>query len=333
MEKDKSKTEIIEGNGKYVFKVRGTPKKRPCDKTIHDDHFSHSRINSFKASETKERKFLYTNADQFINKRDDLIMFISNDEPDVLMIAEVIPKKQESPITHARLDINGYEHVLNFDPGERDLGVSGKRDVAIYQASVVEFEIDGFTDHKWIEVSSKRFGTLLCGCIHRSPSGSDKKSRVESSKKVTEFIKMANERNSNLLITGDFNYKDIEWSAEHAPPEHDHLLNFIETLQNCYLTQHVNEPTRFREHEEPNILDLIISNEDGMMKDLNDHPPLGESDHLCLTFSVEYNQCNTPFSPSRNVYKADYNKIREELQQYKWSELFNGSFESDYDCF
>ena len=68
-----------------------------------------------------------------------------------------------------------------------------------------------------------------------------------------------------------------------------------------------------------------------MVNDLINHPPLGESDHLCLTFSVEYNQCDTPFSPSRNVYKADYNKIREELKHYNWSELLSGSFESDYD--
>ena len=97
---------------------------------------------------------------------------------------------------------------------------------------------------------------------------------------------MGYERNSNLLITGEFNYKDIEWSSEYAPPEYDQLLNFIETLQNCYLTQHVTKPTHFLEQEEPNILDLIISNEDGMVKDL-DHPPLDESDHLCLT-SMQY---------------------------------------------
>ena len=52
----------------------------------------------------------------------------------------------------------GYEHVLNFDPDESNLGVSGKRAVAIYHkeslnAGEVVFEIDGFTDHKWIEVS------------------------------------------------------------------------------------------------------------------------------------------------------------------------------------
>ena len=78
-------------------------------------------------------------------------MFISN-EPDILMIAEVIPKKHESPITHARLHIDGYEHVLNFDPGESNLCVPGKRGVAIYHREYLKdndvvFEINGFTDH------------------------------------------------------------------------------------------------------------------------------------------------------------------------------------------
>ena len=35
----------------------------------------------------------YTNADQFVNKRDDLLMFIANDQPDIMLITEVIPKK------------------------------------------------------------------------------------------------------------------------------------------------------------------------------------------------------------------------------------------------
>ena len=110
-----------------------------------------------------------------------------------------------SNMTHARLDIDGYKYVLNFNPDEINLGVSGKRGVAIYhmeslKVSEVEFEIDGFMDHKWIEVSSKTLGTLLCGCIYRSPSDSDKKSRMESSK-VTQLIKMACQRNTNLIIT------------------------------------------------------------------------------------------------------------------------------------
>ena len=39
---------------------------------------------------------MYTNADQFLNKRDELIEFIVNDEPSIIMITEVIPKSSSS---------------------------------------------------------------------------------------------------------------------------------------------------------------------------------------------------------------------------------------------
>ena len=43
-------------------------------------------------------KFLYTNVDQFVNKRDDLQARIADDEPDVIMITELIPKGQPNPL-------------------------------------------------------------------------------------------------------------------------------------------------------------------------------------------------------------------------------------------
>ena len=44
-------------------------------------------------------KFLYTNADQLVNKRYDLEMMIADNKPDVMMITEAIPKGQVNPIT------------------------------------------------------------------------------------------------------------------------------------------------------------------------------------------------------------------------------------------
>ena len=45
--------------------------------------------------------FLYTNAEQLINKRDDLIMRIADDEPDIMLRTEVILKFQINPIAAA----------------------------------------------------------------------------------------------------------------------------------------------------------------------------------------------------------------------------------------
>ena len=47
--------------------------------------------------------FFYTNADQSENNRDDLLMRIANDQPDIMLITEIIPKKQENPNTQALL--------------------------------------------------------------------------------------------------------------------------------------------------------------------------------------------------------------------------------------
>ena len=58
---------------------------------------------------------LYTNADQFLNKREELLMLIANDNPDLIIITEVIPKAQVNPIPLSRLNIDGFSFYTNFD--------------------------------------------------------------------------------------------------------------------------------------------------------------------------------------------------------------------------
>ena len=84
-----------------------------------------------------------TNADQLVNKRDDLLMFISNDPPG--LITEVIPKKQVNPIVIALFDIEGYNCHLNFDPNTSNLGRSGQH------------------DQIWVEIPTERDEKVLCG--------------------------------------------------------------------------------------------------------------------------------------------------------------------------
>ena len=227
--------------------------------------------------------------------------------------------------------------ILNFDPGEPNLAASGIQGVAIYyrkslNASEVEFQVDGLKDQVWIEIPYDNC-KLLCGCVYRSPTGTDRSKCLESTAKVTQLIHIAYQRNPNLLICGDYNYKEIDWSTEYAPPTYEHLLKFIETLRDCFLFQNVTEPKRYRENETSNILDLIITNEEGTVQDLNYHPPLGESDHLCLTFTAFELQRESPFIPTHNVFKTNYEKVREEMQQYYWYEVFNKNFVRDYEYF
>ena len=122
----------------------------------------------------RELKYLCTNADQLLNKIDDLKRFIAADEPDVMMITEVIPKAQKNPIFEIQLDIEGYELYKKFTNDDLDFGASGIRGVVIYVKSIlnskdVTTEIaQQHKDQLWIEIELIGKDKLLCGCMYRS---------------------------------------------------------------------------------------------------------------------------------------------------------------------
>ena len=314
-------------------------KKRITTNQVYDKQIRRRNTKSLENDTNVGLKILYTNADQFINKRNDLEMFNANDQPDIMLITEIIPKNQVNPITQALLDIEGYKCYLNFNPDECNLGASGIRGVCIYSKIAlnvieVEFSIEGCRDHAWIEIPIGKGDSILCGCIYRTQSNDfDLNGCAQSTKGITDLIRTAYQRNTNLLIAGDFNYKNIDWDNDYAPSGQKHILDFIEALQNCYLFQHVTEPTRYRDNERSNILDLILSSEEGMVQDLSYHPPIGESDHVCLTFNLLHNQQKDYFTPMRNIFKTNYVAVRDELQQRNWFNLLNSNFEDDYETF
>ena len=285
-------------------------------------------------------KFLYTNADQFVNKRDCLLAQIADDEPDVIMITEVIPKSQANPIAPALLALEGYKPSFNFEPSSEKLGSSGLRGVAIYSktslnATEIEIKVENSSDHVWIEIPTSD-KPLLVGCIYRSPSNdNDKEGCIRSASVTSQLVRMAYERNNNIIIAGDFNYKEIDWGNEFAPPNKEHQSLFINALQDCFLYQHVTEPTRFRPNENPNLLDLIISGEESMIQNLDYLPPLGESDHICISFNVMSGMWETVKEEpaERNFYKADFAAVIKELEKYNWTAVLNSSFAEDYKRF
>ena len=83
----------------------------------------------------------------------------------------------------------------------------------------------------------------------------------------------------------------------------------------------------------PNLLELIITSEEGTVQDLKYHPPLGESDHCCLSFTAFEMQIKTPYIPTHNVFKTNCEKVCVELEQYDWYEVLNKRFISDYGYF
>ena len=71
---------------------------------------------------------------------------------------------------------------------------------------------------------------------------------------------------------GDFNHGHIQLKSLESAGDDDH--QFLLLTQDCFLTQHVLEPTR-----DGNVLDLILSSHNELLDNVKVHEPLSSSDH------------------------------------------------------
>ena len=116
---------------------------------------------------------------------------------------------------------------------------------------------------------------------------------------------------------GDFNFPNIKWDGT------DTHVEFIECVRDAYLIQKVNKPTRDREHQKSNILDLILVNDDSMISKINHEDPFGKSDHQVLVFDLNINveetaQINTY---RFNLAKGNYENMRKMMRKIKWEPI------------
>ena len=279
---------------------------------------------SFHASDKASRDLLvfYTNCDQLINKFDELLTIVDNVKPDLILLTEVIPKAQILPIGLPSISIPGFLLFTNFDPNLSHLGKSGYRglQLAVYVADYLQptqvTYHSTFKEHLWTSISLNNKDNLLIGNIYRSPS-SDK---FTSTKELCELINCVNNtKPSHLLIVGDFNYPNIDWNRGCLTREDYSEQFFFDTIQDCVLFQLVTQPTRFRPGTEPHTLDLVLTNEEGMIHNMKYTAGLGNSDHICIQFGLVYTATKMIHkNMGYNYYKADFNKMRDMLDEIDW---------------
>ena len=95
--------------------------------------------------------------------------------------------------------------------------------------------------------------SIFIGIIYRSPN-----SVTENDLKLFELINTICLDNKNkLLLVGDFNWPNIEWSSWSSPNSLGPETKILDTLRKNFLLQHINKPTRARGNDEPHILDLV----------------------------------------------------------------------------
>ena len=115
---------------------------------------------------------------------------------------------------------------------------------------------------------------------------------------------------------GDFNLPKINW---HGQWSGDYNNEFLESLRDSYLSQMVNKPTRCREGQTPNVLDLIIVNDELMISDIDHICPVGNSDHETLFFNlyIQY-KARVENDYKYNFKLGNFNAMREEMGSINW---------------
>ena len=130
------------------------------------------------------------------------------------------------------------------------------------------------------------------------------------------------------------NHPEVDDEDEMTGAKQD-ISNFMETLQDLFLKQYVTEPTRYRHREEPSLLDLIITNEVGMVEKLTYHSALGDSDHYCMKFKLNCNANTRKRNEEHilNYYREDYKTSKSRLGSIDWEAMLNGTIKDDYQNF
>ena len=280
---------------------------------------------------------VYTNADQLANKRDDLEMAISHSKPDIIFITECLPKVQSCNTDMSILALPGYRLFTNFSSDDGHRTTKGSRGVCIYvadgiQASETTFARTHSVEHLWINLQLKNSDILTAGCVYRSPLENAHES-VDEIVHLLHSVLAAN--SSHLLICGDFNIPQVDWiSSFSSAPDAHFSHKFLDAVHSCLLFQHVTRPTRFREGERPSVLDLLFTNEEGMLMDLQYLPGLGKSDQVTLWFQLACYTHQTSAQLNRlNFNRAKWSDLNAMLDKVNWLGLKTLSIESGYRVF
>ena len=84
-------------------------------------------------------------------------------------------------------------------------------------------------------------------------------------------------------MVGDFNFPTVKWDGEWSGIKNN---MFVECVKDAFLTQMVFKPTRGREEQTPDLLDLALVSEMSLVSDIIHLNPTAKSDHETLLFSL-----------------------------------------------
>ncbi|KAK2723650.1 hypothetical protein QYM36_002110 [Artemia franciscana] len=219
----------------------------------------------------------------------------------------------------SHIAVDGYEVFSNF------CSKGCRRGTAIYVKNNFKAKILSlfpYVDvYLWVECVAVQCQlpeeTLIVGNIYQSPFAPNAN---DSHQVVADLVnKIASSSSNSVFITGDFNMPDVIWVDDYGltTPNNPAQTTLI-SVANLALTQLIDQPTRYRDGQNPTTLDLVFTNNLDTVISIKYLPAIGSSDHNYVMFSVLVS--TRPSNLTKRSY-TDYDKIREHLSEIDWQSL------------
>ena len=123
----------------------------------------------------------------------------------------------------------------------------------------------------------------------------------------------------NIVIAGDFNLPNIDWTNITATTENPIYSHFIKIINDYFLWQVIDFPTR-----ENNILDLILTSIPEKLTNINGSQDILVTDHKLVKFCINLRIAKTLKAEHRvyNFKKADWQGLKQTLESVPWDLCF-----------
>ena len=266
----------------------------------------------------------YTNANSIMNKGGEFEANIDMWKPKIIGVSE---SWCEASVLDSEISLPDYTLFRE----DRKSGTIGGVLLYIHKdlqaVKCDELNDPDYESALWCQVKVDNTDTLLIGVCYRSPN-----STADNNEKLLDQLRRVEKVNAtHVLIMGDFNFKEIDWTNQRVNAGDEHpasvFFDHVDVTQDAYLIQHVTFPTRHRESQRSSLLDLVLTNEEFMVENLHDIAPIGKSDHVGMVWTYVCNSGITTSDenqPKKNFKKADYSKMKDYFNTIDWDKVMDG---------
>ena len=249
------------------------------------------------------------NCQSIKNKKAELHTIIDSAKPDIILGNEswLTPEIKNSEIFPDSFDAVRKDRASDAHGG---VFIAFKRDLLCTETP----ELDTNCEIVWCKLNIIGCRTLYLGSFYRPPDKIDNEYLEEFNSSLSRIM---SNRNAHVLVGGDFNCGDIEWShmqVPHGVQKRQSQQQFLDIIGEHCLTQVVNIPTR-----NDKTLDLLFTNAPSPVNRVKGMPPIGKADHDIVY--VEYDiKAKRIKQASRKIYlykRADMVGLKDHMALFK----------------